>query len=428
MKFQSFRFRSLTAVLLTIFTLLAPYAAAPAAAQDCTTGCPSPALPQPRRDHETAAPERLRAAPAAPTAPFTLPALRAVVIVGPIDGPEGDWTHKEIRAAELTAAELEGNGVTVSRFYSPTTPWDEIVQAAAGAHFFIYYGHGVSWGGEPPVVGGLYLDNGLAIPSAQLQSDLHLAPGAVVMLYACFAAGSSSSDAAPGIDAAEATRRVAQYAAPFLANGAGLYYADWNFTAFRDFTADLFAAKTAAEAYREFNFTADSITEFVETVHPDGRNAAMWLKSDFYNDASQWNHALVGQPEATLATLFAPTMEVGVTEISVSAAPTAPAQPFEISVSSNAAAPFTWTASLESQPAWITIVQGAGQSGDSITLTLDPHDLQPGTYATSLRVTATTPGILQADQTLPIELTVTAPETEPAAQVRSLYLPFVISY
>ena len=52
---------------------------------------------------------------------------------------------------ELAAAEVEANGVTVYRFYTPNNNWDQIKAAAEGAHFLFYQGHGVQW---RPVNGG----------------------------------------------------------------------------------------------------------------------------------------------------------------------------------------------------------------------------------------------------------------------------------
>ena len=91
-----------------------------------------------------------------------LPALKAVVVVGPLDGSGGNpgpVTIREINNAELAADEFEANGVSVSRFYAPNTSWTQIQAAANGAHFFIYRGHGIYWGALPnPPVGGIELN------------------------------------------------------------------------------------------------------------------------------------------------------------------------------------------------------------------------------------------------------------------------------
>ena len=116
---------------------------------------------------------------------------------------------------DLAAAELQANGVTVHKFYTPNNNWDAIKTAADGAHFLFYRGHGVYWSPMPtPAVGGFSLKNGF-VSSNDIRNDLNLAPNAIIMLYSCFSAGSSSIDGGP-ISSAEARRRVAQYSDPFL--------------------------------------------------------------------------------------------------------------------------------------------------------------------------------------------------------------------
>ncbi|MFN2292577.1 MAG: hypothetical protein ACK2UC_15405, partial [Anaerolineae bacterium] len=77
------------------------------------------------------------AAPPAPSA-LSLPPLKAVLIVGPIDSDYGTWTTQEKQNMELAAVEMEANGVTVHRFYAPNNDWGQIVAAAEGAHFLFY--------------------------------------------------------------------------------------------------------------------------------------------------------------------------------------------------------------------------------------------------------------------------------------------------
>ena len=139
----------------------------------------------------------------------SLPPLKAVLVVGPIDGDYGTWTLREKANMDLVAAELQANGVIVYKFYPPNNDWEQIKVAAEGAHFLFYRGHGVYWGPMPyPTVGGFALKNHF-VSSDDIRSDLNLAPNAIVMLYGCFTAGSSSIDDPP-IHSLEAQRRVAQ--------------------------------------------------------------------------------------------------------------------------------------------------------------------------------------------------------------------------
>ena len=73
-----------------------------------------------------------------------LSSLKAVLLVGPIDGDYGPWTTGEEQNMELAAVELEANGVTVHRFYTPNNDWGQITAAAEGAGL---QGHGLVGGG-----------------------------------------------------------------------------------------------------------------------------------------------------------------------------------------------------------------------------------------------------------------------------------------
>ena len=186
-------------------------------------------------------------APLAPRA-LNLPPLTAVLIVGPIDGDYGSWTTQEKQNMELAAVELEANGVTVHRFYTPNNNWGQITAAAQGAQFLFYRGHGVYWSALPnPTVGGFALHDSF-VSSEMIRTDLELAPNAIVMLYGCFTAGSSSSDDSP-INSAEAQRRVAQYSDPFFDIGAAGYYANWFGDAFQKYVRYLYQGQTLQGAY-----------------------------------------------------------------------------------------------------------------------------------------------------------------------------------
>ncbi len=86
---------------------------------------------------------------------LSLPPLKAVLLVGPIDGNTGTWTKEEIANMELAAKVLIDQGVEVHKFYPGMGTFAEIEAAAEGAHFLLYRGHGVYDGKIPnPTVGG----------------------------------------------------------------------------------------------------------------------------------------------------------------------------------------------------------------------------------------------------------------------------------
>ena len=347
-----------------------------------------------------------------------LPALKAVLIVGPIDEDTGDWTKREIDNMELAATAFANHGVEVVKFYTPNNNWDEITAAARDAQFLIYRGHGVNWVGSPEAVGGFYLKGRFVTPD-DLKNDLHLLPNAIIMIYACYSAGTSGSDVIPGISQDEAYRRVGQYSEPFIANGAAGYYADWYGSAFPTFIDDLFAGKTMEEAYKNFDFDP---TTFVALTHPADASQALWLDSHYFREQTQWNHAFVGQPVKTLEMLYGAEMVVNPGNVEYTAADQN-VKTFSVGVSSTlATAAFDWTASVSSQDGWVALSKTAGASGDSLTLTLNPKGLSAGTYNASVHFTTNTSQIGHADQVITVSMTVNSSTTS-TPEKHYLFMP-----
>jgi hypothetical protein len=205
---------------------------------------------------------------------------------------------------DLAAAELEANGVTVRKFYAPQNDWAQITAAADGAHFFLYRGHGVYWSSLPhPTVGGLALQ-GRLVSSDEIRRDLNLAPNAIVLLYGCFTAGSSSIDG-HSIGSAEAQRRVVEYSDPFFDAGASAYYANWYGDAFQRFLRRLFRGMTLGAAYEAAWDFDDTTVE--RLIRPNDSGLALWLDKDYWNESWQYNSAFTGHPDQTLIDLFQAT-------------------------------------------------------------------------------------------------------------------------
>ncbi|HEY9075183.1 MAG TPA: hypothetical protein VIO61_01475 [Anaerolineaceae bacterium] len=335
-------------------------------------------------------------------APLNLPAMKAVLIVGPIDGDTGSWTTREIANAEDTAATLAEYGVQVYKFYTPNNDWEQIKAAADGAHFLMYRGHGISWGGNPPEVGGFALKSAL-ISSDQIRAGLHLAPNAIVMMYSCFSAGGSGTDTPPGITQAEAYRRVAQYSAPFLDMGIAGYYADWYGYAFRYFINDLFSGKTMGEAYKNFNFDPNTYTA---GTYPNRPDTALWLDYHYYASQNQYNHAFVGKPNLKLSDLFTAKLEVSTKQIEAMSnnAFVPEVKQYSVTVKNSLSLPFNWSASLVENAPWANLNTTNAMGGEDLKVTIIPNDLQPGTYSTQVRVTSTTPGIQENEQLVTVTL------------------------
>lgn len=356
-----------------------------------------------------------------------LPQLKAVLIVGPIDGDDGTWTRGEIENMEAAAEELETNGVDVHRFYTPNNDWDAIKQSAQGAHFLLYRGHGVWWpyisDFPHPHVGGFALKDKI-FSSDDIRQDLDLADNAIVMLYGCFTAGHSSHEKDHrdiGID--EAKRRVAQYSDPFFDVGASAYYANWFGSAFQMFLRYLFQGQTLGNAYESyFDFNADTVHR---TTHPDHSDMAMWLDKDKWDGYWQYNNAFAGLPDETLETLFAPpALDNIVEDVSfVHSIPEDRLLSSEWQVSLDNASndqPLGWTVGTAGD--WFTVSPTSGTTPGSFTITPNTFSTTtPAVYTGAVTVTVTNPPDVEGSpQRLDLKLRVT--ET-PFSYV---YLPLVM--
>ncbi len=155
--------------------------------------------------------------PEPPIAPAAV-TLKAVAIVGDV----GDATPTYRQDMDRAVAALQSHGVVVEKFYygDRSFTWADIVTAATGAHFLLYMGHGVYWGGpctQPTLVGGFYLGPNQFVHPDRIRSDLNgrMAPGAVVILsHACFSAGQSGCDPSGSPSQEEAARRIPDVCGP----------------------------------------------------------------------------------------------------------------------------------------------------------------------------------------------------------------------
>jgi hypothetical protein len=355
------------------------------------------------------------------SSPLDLPPLKAVLVVGPIDGDTGPHTLHEMANMDLAAAELEANGVTVHKFYPPNSDWDEIVVAAEGAQFFSYRGHGVYWTSLPnPVVGGFALNDGLVAPD-QIRHELKLARNAVVMLYGCFTAGSTIWNGEfVTISADEAYRRVAQYSTPFFDIGAGAYYANWYGDAYQMLVRSLFQGMTLGQAYESLqDFNPLTVERY---MHPDHPALVMWLDKDFWSDTWQYNNAFAGLRDLTLETLFGPP-QVAITPHTVAtlAEPETSERTFGMYIGSTSSVTFHWTITpTTANEAWFDVQPLAGSSGERVTVTFRPTGLPLGSYSAGLKIVADDPTLANYEQTIPISLQV-------VEQVHSAYLPLIVS-
>jgi hypothetical protein len=345
---------------------------------------------------------------------LNLTSLKAVLLVGPIDGNDGSWTLQEIANMERAAAVLEAHGVIVYRFYPGTGTFADIEQAAKGAHFLLYRGHGVYDGNLPhPNVGGFALSSGYYSPD-RIRQSLHLASNAVVMLYGCFTAGSSSATGDEyDIGIMEASRRVAQYSDPFFDRGAAGYYANWFGNAFEQFLINLFAGQTLGQAYENyFDFSSNTV---YRTAHPEHPEMSMWVDKDNW-EYWQYNNAFVGRFDWTLQDLFKPVTLGGIPSslaFTVDVSDTISIQPTTHTVTPiniDSQVPITW--SLHTSGNWFSVSPIQGDTTKSFAITPTIFDTsRPGRYTGVITATAISPPETQNPvQSIALSLEVLVPE------------------
>jgi flagellar hook assembly protein FlgD len=160
--------------------------------------------------------------------------LKAVIIVG----PSGSLTDQDLTDGESLAQEAENNGMDVRRVFYPHATWDNVMANIQGANLVVVMGHGYGWPSPYPpfrenLQDGVGLDpyDGAGKNQTKyyggnlIRENWVLAPNAVVFLnHMCYTAGNGEPGMAiPGWDLA--VQRVDNYAAAFLAVGAGAVFA-----------------------------------------------------------------------------------------------------------------------------------------------------------------------------------------------------------
>jgi hypothetical protein len=178
----------------------------------------------------------LMAAPVAVAAASPRTAPKVVLIVGPVGQTTAEYRALADEAATV-AREYTPN---VVRVYSPDATWPVVRDALQGASVVVYLGHGNGW--PSPYRDALYppSQNGFGLnPVAgggddahqyfgedRIATEVRLAPNAIVILSRlCYASG----NAEPGLDEGtpvQARQRVDNYAAGFIAAGAGAVIAE----------------------------------------------------------------------------------------------------------------------------------------------------------------------------------------------------------
>ena len=214
---------------------------------------------------------------------------KVVIVVGPTNGATATYLAR----AKVIAAQARWLGASVTEIYTPKATWARVSAAAQGAKLFVYLGHGS--GSPSPYTfdkaksDGLglnpTLDSGTTSPvkyygESLIGSSIRFAPGAVVLLnHLCYASGSAE----PGMAQpswAVARQRVDNYAAGFIAAGAGAVIADAYVDVAYEVKAiltgtNMLATWRANPAYKghERSFASIRRPGFTNYLDPDGSSS-----------------------------------------------------------------------------------------------------------------------------------------------------------
>jgi hypothetical protein len=292
--------------------------------------------------------------------------------------------------------------------------WNAIRTAAAGAQFFIYRGHGVSDGNNPPNVGGLFLTIGYVSPD-NIRSELHLAKNAIVMIFGCYAAGSPSEDVT--LASSEAYRRVVQYSDPFFTAGAGGYFSNWFGDAFQQLIRYLFNGKTLGNPYQTyFDYSAATAESYTRPIDP---GKVVWLDKDYWDGGYKYDNAFVGLANSTILDLFKTTMVASPSPIVRLVTPSSLPETTNIKVTGTTSLIFHWSATLSvdnylmaqdatnpTSSSWVILNTTSAITGDQASVTMNPTGVPNGAYLATLHLHSDTIGVNQPDQSIPIKLVV----------------------
>ncbi|EQA46897.1 hypothetical protein LEP1GSC050_1196 [Leptospira broomii serovar Hurstbridge str. 5399] len=241
-----------------------------------------------------------------PDATISGSGLKAVAIVGEVDGAKGPKTQEYISNIKSLAKVLKDRGVTVYEFYPPNNPWKGIQAASKGAHFVMYAGHGIGTNlNSPPYaqksVGGFYLGKEY-VSNDQIQSDLKAAKGAIVLfLGACFTAGNMAYDMGVIRDE-EAKKRIAMYSEPFLKAGFKGYFATWAPWTAQAILALLFTGSNYGDAY----LSQTEEEEVTKLSHPT-QSANLYYHTRPPQPDPIYDYAFVGASDYELKSLSSST-------------------------------------------------------------------------------------------------------------------------
>jgi hypothetical protein len=277
--------------------------------------------------------------------------LRAVVIVGPTGSLSNGPSSPYVADAEAVAKAAAANGMAVTKLYPPAAgvsgardaTWANVAAATAGANLVYFAGHGNGFPDpyvgylQPQVNDGYGLDpspNGNT-PTYYGEQDVRtvkLAPSAIVLLnHLCYAPG-ASEPGNPVPDQASAIKRVDNFAAGFLAAGAGAVFAD-DGSGMATLVNDLFSAAPtttvdqlfASVDYHGHDIRQASVRTPGASLHLDPSRTGVYydhaISGRLTMTTDEWLHA---QPRPAAPACPTPTVMPAITSSDTTFFPLAP--------------------------------------------------------------------------------------------------------
>ncbi len=350
--------------------------------------------------------------------------LKAVAIVGDVE----DHTHVYKTDMDVAVNALQNHGVTVEKFYygDRTFTWSDVITAATDAHFLLYMGHGIWWGGSctnPTLVGGFSFGNQFVHPD-DIRNDLagRMADDSIVIFsHACFSAGNTACDGDGEPSQDEAERRVRMYAAPFVDIGMEAYFANNYFNSAANIVNKVLADPTSRKSVGDIfkSVYPYNASKFRDLTYPDASEYDLWLSGT----TGHWSDAFVGIPDYVFRGDIRP--ELG--QLPASLAFTYNTATAQISPATHTLAPtnvsnndsLTWD--VTTQGDWFTVSPTSGStSNDQITVALftpTVAGLPVGRHTGAFTVTITDPpDTLNGVQRVDLELDVIVPRLGNAPQ------------
>jgi putative cell wall-binding protein len=227
--------------------------------------------------------------------------MKAVIIVG----PTGSLTSYYKQSADAVAAAAAANGMAVTKLYTPDATWSAVKAATAGANLVYFAGHGNGFPNpyvgylQPQYNDGYGLDPGKCSSvtdcpnyyGEQYVSEVQLAPGAIVLLnHLCYAPG-ASEPGNPVPSQSVAVQRADDFAAGFLAAGAGAVFAS-DGGGFPGLVDDLFDA--AGSTTMDQLFAAHDFSGASDAYFDSSRTTGTRVHLDPQKSTLKYTHAVSG--------------------------------------------------------------------------------------------------------------------------------------